>query len=73
MTYKVRFVDYPEHYRRIWNEVMDTINSGTDALYLSLKAAGSSLGDKVITVAHTFVATVVAIVRCGAIRKSDIS
>lgn len=43
------------------------LNSGTDALYLSLKAAGVGPGDEVITVAHTFVATVAAIVHCGAI------
>ena len=99
--YKVPFVNYPEHYRRIWDEVMEAItevlskgdlilrdqlrqfeeniasfaggvkyavgvNSGTDALYLSLKAAGVGKGDEVITVAHTFVATVSAIVYCGA-------
>jgi dTDP-4-amino-4,6-dideoxygalactose transaminase len=98
--YKVPFVNYPEHYRRIWNEVMDAItealskgdlilrdqlrefeeniasfigvkhavgvNSGTDALFLSLKAAEVGQGDEVITVAHTFVATVSAIVYCGA-------
>ena len=100
MEYKVPFVNYPEHYRRIWTEVMEAIkealskgdlilrdqlmqfeeniasfvgvkyavgvNSGTDALYLSLKAAGVSPGDEVVTVAHTFVATVSAIVSCGA-------
>ena len=100
MEYEVPFVNYPEHYRRIWNEVMDAItevlskgdlilrdqlrqfeeniasfvgvkhavgvNSGTDALFLSLKAAGVGQGDEVITVAHTFVATVSAIVYCGA-------
>jgi dTDP-4-amino-4,6-dideoxygalactose transaminase len=98
--YKVPFVNYPEHYRRIWDEVMEAIkgalskgdlilraqlrqfeeniasfvgvkyavgvNSGTDALLLSLKAAGVGPGDEVITVAHTFVATVSAIVYCGA-------
>ena len=98
--YKVPFVNYPEHYRRIWDEVMEVItealsngdlifrdqlrqfeeniasfvgvkyavgvNSGTDALYLSLKAAGVGRGDEVITVAHTFVATVSVIVQCGA-------
>lgn len=42
------------------------VNSGTDALYLSLLAAGLGRGDEVITVAHTFVATVAAIVHCGA-------
>ena len=98
--YKVPFVNYPEHYRRIWDEVMDAItevlskgdlilrdqlrqfeeniasfvgvkyavgvNSGTDALFLSLKAAGISQGDEIITVAHTFVATVSTIIYCGA-------
>lgn len=100
MQYKVRFVNYPEHYRRLWDETMDTLtqiftrgdlimreqllsfeahmasylgvkhaiglNSGTDALYYSLEAAGIGPGDEVITVAHTFVATVSAIVFCGA-------
>jgi dTDP-4-amino-4,6-dideoxygalactose transaminase len=100
MTYKVPFVNYPEHYRRIWNEVMDAIsealskgdlilrdqlkkfeqdiasfvgvkhavglNSGTDALYLSLKVAGIGQGDEVITVAHTWVASLATIVQCGA-------
>ena len=42
------------------------VNSGTDALYLSLRAAGVSSGDEVITVAHTFVATLASIVHCGA-------
>jgi dTDP-4-amino-4,6-dideoxygalactose transaminase len=98
--YKVPFVNYPEHYRRIWDEVMKAItealsngdlilrdqlrqfeeniasfvgvkyavgvNSGTDALYLSLKAGGVGPGGEVITVAHTFVATVSVIAQCGA-------
>lgn len=42
------------------------LNSGTDALYLSLLAAGIGTGDEVITVAHTFLATVGAIVNSGA-------
>jgi dTDP-4-amino-4,6-dideoxygalactose transaminase len=96
----VPFVNYPEHYRRIWDEVLGAItevlsrgdlilrdqlrhfeenvasfvgvkyavglNSGTDALYLSLKAADLGPGDEVITVAHTFVASVAVIVHCGA-------
>jgi len=100
VTYKVPFVNYPEHYRRIWDEVMKAItevlskgdlilrdqlrqfeenvasfigvkyavgvNSGTDALYLSLRAAGIGPGDEVITVAHTFVASVAVIIHCGA-------
>ena len=42
------------------------LNSGTDALYLFLLAAGIGHGDEVITVAHTFLATVGAIVNRGA-------
>jgi aminotransferase EvaB len=42
------------------------VNTGTDALYLSARALGFGPGDEVITVAHTFVATVGAIVQCGA-------
>lgn len=42
------------------------VSSGTDALMLSLRAARIGPGDEVITVAHTFVATVAAIVHCGA-------
>ncbi len=42
------------------------VNSGTDALYLSLLAAGIGPGDEVITVAHTFVATVAVIIHSGA-------
>jgi dTDP-4-amino-4,6-dideoxygalactose transaminase len=42
------------------------LNSGYHALHLSLLAAGIKPGDEVITVAHTFVATVSAIVHCGA-------
>ena len=42
------------------------VNSGTDALHLSLLAAEVGPGDEVITVAHTFVATLAVIVHCGA-------
>ncbi len=79
MSYKVPFVNYPEHYRRMWDETMaaltdvlshgdlimraqmrqfeDSIaalcgskyavglNSGTDAIWLSLVAAGIKPGD----------------------------
>ena len=34
------------------------VNSGTDAIKLSLKALGVGYGDEVITAANTFVATV---------------
>ena len=42
------------------------VNSGTDALILSLRALGVGAGDEVITVSHTALATVSAIVSCGA-------
>ncbi len=43
------------------------VNSGTDALKLSLKALGIGRDDEVITAANTFVATVGAITELGAI------
>ncbi|MFC1628849.1 DegT/DnrJ/EryC1/StrS family aminotransferase [Gemmatimonadota bacterium] len=42
------------------------LNSGTSALHLGLLALGVGSGDEVITVAHTFAATVEAILYCGA-------
>lgn len=44
-----------------------TVNSGTDAIILALKALGIGEGDEVITVSHTAVATVAAIELCGAV------
>ena len=43
------------------------VNSGTDAIKLSLKCQGVKPGDEVITCANTFVATVGAIAEIGAI------
>ena len=43
------------------------VNSGTDALFLSCIAAGIDEGDEIITVGHTFVATVAAIHHCKAV------
>jgi dTDP-4-amino-4,6-dideoxygalactose transaminase len=42
------------------------VNSGSDALFLTLKALGIGANSEVITVSHTFVSTVDSIVRCGA-------
>jgi len=42
------------------------LNSGYDALHLSLRAAGIRVGDEVIVPAHTFVASCSAIVNVGA-------
>jgi dTDP-4-amino-4,6-dideoxygalactose transaminase len=42
------------------------VNSGSDALFLALKALGIDENSEVITVSHTFVSTVDGIIRCGA-------
>jgi dTDP-4-amino-4,6-dideoxygalactose transaminase len=41
------------------------VNSGTDALYLGVRALDLPAGSEVITVAHTFVASVSAIIHAG--------
>ncbi|MBN2126723.1 MAG: DegT/DnrJ/EryC1/StrS family aminotransferase [Deltaproteobacteria bacterium] len=43
------------------------VASGTDALFLALRACGVGPGDRVVTVSHTAVATVVAVEMCGAL------
>lgn len=42
------------------------VASGTDALFLSCKMLGIKEGDEVITVSHTFIATIQAVIHCGA-------
>jgi dTDP-4-amino-4,6-dideoxygalactose transaminase len=99
MDWKVRYIDYPQHYGQIREELLGTIDevltrgdvmlrqqlrdfeahlaafvgtahavgtsNCTDALHLSLRAAGIRPGDEVITVSHTFVATAAAIHHAG--------
>ncbi|MGP8025020.1 MAG: DegT/DnrJ/EryC1/StrS family aminotransferase [Methanobacterium sp.] len=43
------------------------VNSGSDALFMAIKALGIAEGDEIITVSHTFISTVDAICRNGAI------
>jgi dTDP-4-amino-4,6-dideoxygalactose transaminase len=42
------------------------VANGTDALHLALRAAGIGSGDEVLTVSHTFIATIEAITQVGA-------
>ena len=59
--------DYEEHLAEfVGTRYAVGVNSGYHALHLSLIAAGIGPGDEVITVAHTFVATISAIVHVGA-------
>jgi len=65
---------YREHLRQFEEHLADFVgvkyavgvNSGYHALLFALMGAGVGPGTEVITVAHTFVATISAIVHCGA-------
>ncbi|HHL40754.1 MAG TPA: DegT/DnrJ/EryC1/StrS family aminotransferase [Deltaproteobacteria bacterium] len=99
-SYRVRYIDYPRHFRNNEKEYMEIIHdvlsrgdlmlrgqlrsfeehlarfcgtryavgvgNCTEALLLALKAAGVGPGDEVVTVSHTFVATVSVIKHLGA-------
>ncbi|MGQ9524962.1 MAG: DegT/DnrJ/EryC1/StrS family aminotransferase [Armatimonadota bacterium] len=59
--------DFEEHFANfVGVKYAVGLNSGYHALHFALLGAGISPGDEVITVAHTFVATVSAIIHCGA-------
>jgi dTDP-4-amino-4,6-dideoxygalactose transaminase len=59
-TFEERFAAYCSTQHAV------AVNSGTSALHLALLAAGVGPGDEVVTVSHTFVATVAAIRYTGA-------
>jgi dTDP-4-amino-4,6-dideoxygalactose transaminase len=42
------------------------LNSGTDTMFFTLKILGIGAGDEVITVSHTFIASIAVIVQAGA-------
>lgn len=62
-----QLADYEQHLAAyVGTRYAVGVNSGYHALHLSLLAAGLGPGDEVVTVAHTFVATISAIVHVGA-------
>ncbi|MGH7593895.1 MAG: DegT/DnrJ/EryC1/StrS family aminotransferase [Gemmatimonadales bacterium] len=67
LVYRQHLRDFEEHFAGfVGTKYAVGVNSGYHALAFALQAAGIGPGDEVITVAHTFVATVSAIVHCGA-------
>ena len=60
-SFSAQFADY------IGTQECITCNSGTDALFLALRALGIGPGDEVITSAFTFIATAEAVSAIGAI------
>jgi dTDP-4-amino-4,6-dideoxygalactose transaminase len=67
LVYRQQLRDFEEHLAAfVGVKYAVGVNSGYHALHFALLAAGIGAGDEVITVAHTFVATVSAIVHAGA-------
>lgn len=67
LVYRQQLKDFEDHLAAfVGTKYAVGVNSGYHALHFSLLGAGVGPGDEVITVAHTFVATVSAIVHCGA-------
>jgi len=67
MIYRKHLKDFEEHLAAyVGTKYAVGLNSGYHALAFALMGAGITSGDEVVTVAHTFVATVSAIVHVGA-------
>ncbi len=67
LVYRRQLRDFEEHLAAfVGVRYAVGVNSGYHALHFALLGAGIGPGDEVITVAHTFVATVSAIIHCGA-------
>ena len=67
LIYRKQLKDFEEHFASfIGTRYAIGVNSGYHALHLSLLASDIAPGAEVITVAHTFVATISAITHCGA-------
>lgn len=67
LIYRQQLRDFEEHFAAfVGVRYAVGVSSGYHALYFGLLAVGIGPGDEVITVAHTFVATVSAIIHCGA-------
>src|SRR5215475_1794993 len=67
---RVPFIDLGAHHSPLRAEldraIAEVIDSGADALWLALLASDVGVGDEVITVPNTFMATAEAITYCGA-------
>ena len=67
LIYRKDLVDFENEFAK-FQDSKHGIGTGscTNAMFISLKAAGIKSGDEVITVSHTYVATIDVIVHCGA-------